>query len=256
MWRSRKLRFAALFLLVSVLACVGTGLVLHEPRPSTGETGAAADALARELESAVDRDAFEATRAFEWRFGGRHDLIWDRDRGLASVTFSDKRALFRVGDQQGLVFTGDEWVRDPENVAKAYSIFINDSYWLNPAIKSFDEGVTRSVVEVEGGRGLLIEYASGGVTPGDAYLWILDGNGLPREWQMWVSIIPIGGVRASWDDFIETTTGAKISTRHEIGPMTLRLENVRGEASLRELIGPAGDPFEPLVRAEIAEPLQ
>ena len=68
-----------------------------------------------------------------------------------------------------------------------------------------------------------MRYASGGVTPGDAYLWELDEEGLPHSYRMWVSIIPIGGVEATWEDWITLPSGALIATRHEIGPKTLLL---------------------------------
>jgi hypothetical protein len=49
-----------------------------------------------------------------------------------------------------------------------------------------DEGTTRSLVKNEDKtNGLLVSYASGGVTPGDAYLWKLDANGLPQSYKMW-----------------------------------------------------------------------
>ena len=58
---------------------------------------------------------------------------------------------------------------------KAYSFFCNDSFWMIAPFKAFDEGVTRTIVmSKEGNQNLLVSYASGGVTPGDSYLWILD----------------------------------------------------------------------------------
>jgi hypothetical protein len=58
---------------------------------------------------------------------------------------------------------------------------------------------------------------------------------------MWVSIIPIGGLEASWEGWIQLSTGAWVSTVHEVGPMTLTLTDVKGAASVMELLGE--DPF-------------
>ena len=55
-----------------------------------------------------------------------------------------------------------------------------------------------------------------GVTPGDRYLWVLDEQGLPTAWQMWVRILKIDGLEATWEDWVTLPAGAKISTRHRI----------------------------------------
>jgi hypothetical protein len=98
----------------------------------------------------------------------------------------------------------------------------------------------------DGTRGLLVSYASGGVTPGDAYLWIVGDDGLPRAWKMWVTVIPIGGVQASWERWITLSTGARVATRHAMGPITLELTDVEGASTLGEL-EPGDDPFAALV---------
>ena len=85
--------------------------------------------------------------------------------------------------------------------------------------------MTRSIVQHDGREGLLIEFASGGVTPGDAYL-IFDDDGRPSRWLMWVSIIPVGGVPAEWQGWQELEGGAWVSTAHSLGPLSLTLSNV------------------------------
>jgi hypothetical protein len=104
------------------------------------------------------------------------------------------------------------------------------------------------VVETEeGSEALLVKYGSGGVTPGDAYLWHFDDKGRPVSWDMWVSIIPIGGASASWDKWEELATGAVVSTSHDLGPLTTEITDLGAAATLSELVdGP--DPF-----AELAE---
>ena len=69
-------------------------------------------------------------------------------------------------------------------------------------MKAFDPGTSRALLKLPNGNdGLLVHYNSGGVTPGDTYLWHLDENGLPVAWQMWVGIIPVGGMQFSWEDW-------------------------------------------------------
>ena len=56
---------------------------------------------------------------------------------------------------------------DPERAAKAWSAFINDSYWLLAASKVLDPGVNRSIDEE--GR-LVLTFDGVGLTPGDRYM--------------------------------------------------------------------------------------
>ncbi|MEL6864257.1 MAG: hypothetical protein AAFP19_07560, partial [Bacteroidota bacterium] len=97
-------------------------------------------------------------------------------------------------------------------------------------------------------EGLLVSYSSGGVTPGDSYLWILDESGQPVAWKMWVSIIPIGGLEFSWEDWMELPTGAKIATMHKSSLLDLDMSNIKAGHSLLDL-GFKQDPFGPIVTA-------
>ena len=74
----------------------------------------------------------------------------------------------------------------------------------------------------------MVSYDSGGVTPGDSYLWILDDTGLPTAYKMWVKIIPIGGINASWDNWMITESGAYLPTSHKLGPLELSMGTVKG----------------------------
>ncbi len=245
----RFAKWAGASLLVLVLL-VGAGLALaHEPRPD-GREGPAAQALAARVEAAVDVDAWARTGAVRWTFAGRNEHLWDRERDLSRVAFGDVVVLQRLDRSAALVTRGGAVVQGGEAselADQAYAAFINDSFWLNPLAKLRDDGVTLSVVDLEGGaEGLLVSYASGGLTPGDAYLWRVGDDGLPSAWQMWVSILPIGGVEVGWGGWVELSTGARVSTRHEtaIG-VTLELTDVEGAATIYDLIGER-DPFDPL----------
>jgi hypothetical protein len=81
-------------------------------------------------------------------------------------------------------------------------------------MKVFDPGTRRGIVILEdGSEGLLVSYTSGGVTPGDHYLWILEASGLPKAWRMWVNIIPIGGLEFGWTDWT-APEGPRIARNH------------------------------------------
>jgi hypothetical protein len=204
------------------------------------------------MEQAVHKEAWERTGAVKWSFFDEHDYVWDRDRGLVEARWGETRVLFRTGDR-----TGRAWGKDGEltgaeaesAIEQAYKFWINDSFWLNPVVKLFDPGVNREiVVDEEGETGLLVTYTSGGVTPGDAYLWYPGPEGLPERWRMWVSIIPIGGVTMTWEGWTELATGALISTEHEGGGKVMKfIQDVEGAESLDDLDVTKGI-FSPLLR--------
>jgi hypothetical protein len=68
-----------------------------------------------------------------------------------------------------------------------------------------------------------VTYTSGGVTPGDSYLWILDENDRPIAWKFWVQKIPIGGLESSWGDW-QQYKGVWLGASHEVGPLEIKLE--------------------------------
>lgn len=251
MSKLRRRLFLTVFalVLVGVVALAALYLGLRHPRPS-GTPGPAADELARAVERSVDVEAFARTGAVRWTMRKRRAHLWDRRRNLARVRWGRNEVLLDVQRQAGRAFAGGQELSDEprkELVAKAYKAFLNDSFWLNPLAKLFDEGVTRSLVQHEGADALLVHYGSGGVTPGDSYLWILDGHKRPRAWRLWVKILPIPGVEMTWDNWTQLVTGAWISTSHRLaGREVVMLTDVAGAPTLAEL-EPGADPFAPLV---------
>ena len=91
----------------------------------------------------------------------------------------------------------------------------------------------------------MVEYTSGGVTPGDAYVYILGEDGLPTSYLMWVQIIPVGGVEFSMEEWTTLYSGAKLPLAYPGAAFTLKLEDVKAAASLSDL-GQKADLFQPL----------
>lgn len=241
----RVFKVLGILVVVVVVGLVVTGLVMHESRPDEGETGEAADAMARRMVDAVDGEAWQRTRAVRWTFRGSHRHVWDRDADFAWVSWDDVDARIRLSDRSGIVRIGGREAVEGEAIPlreKAYAFWVNDSFWLNPVPKVFDEGVTRSIVELaDGRRGLMAAYGGGGLTPGDAYVWILGPDDRPVAWKMWVSIIPIGGLEASWDGWQQLDGGAWVSSHHDIAFLSLELSDIEGASSLDALLDE--DPF-------------
>jgi len=93
----------------------------------------------------------------------------------------------------------------------------------------------------------MVSYSSGGVTPGDAYVWLLDESYRPTSWKMWVSIIPIGGLEVPWSTWLTTETGAEICNLHE-SVMNLELTDIHTTFDLKDLTGDS-DPFDELFQS-------
>lgn len=236
--RTLKWAGAALTALVALAAAgsLGVYLLVHEPRP-IGEPGPEAEARATRMLAAVRGEAWDATGAVQWTFFG-HEHLWDRERNLARVRWEGKEVWIDLHTREGVALRNGvrlEGQARRDALDGAYAWWINDSFWLNPVVKAFDEGTTRSSI---GEDGLLVAYSSGGLTPGDAYLWHLDAQGRPTSWQLWVSVIPIGGLEVPWDGWTELSTGALVATDHGV----FQLTDVAGAATLQQLI-PGPDPF-------------
>lgn len=219
-------------------------LALRHPMPPT-TSGPDADALAQALGRAVDADAWARTGAIRWTVQGRTHL-WDRQRGLDRIDWSGHRVLLDAKTQQGRAFTDGVEVTDADArdklLKKAYFLFCNDTFWLNPVVKAFDPGTSRARGTVDGKPALLVSYASGGVTPGDKYLWIVGADGRPDRWRIWVHILPIPGLQFTWEGWTRLPTGAWIATEHRAaGLMAVRLHDIAAAATLREL--EPNDPF-------------
>ncbi|HKK79227.1 MAG TPA: hypothetical protein VJ933_06340 [Phaeodactylibacter sp.] len=211
---------------------------INEDRP-TGEQGPAAEAMAEKMLEAINYEAWQNTRFLRWTFPGGHHYTWDKTKGLVQVRWGDTEVLLRTDDVTGKAWRKRELLKGEaaeEAIETAWGYFCNDSFWLNAPAKVFDAGTQRSLVELEdGGKGLLVEYKSGGVTPGDAYLWRLDENGLPKSFEMWVSIIPVGGLEASWEGWTTLATGARLSTAHDLGLFTTEISNLKGGNTLESV---------------------
>jgi hypothetical protein len=245
----RAFKILAAILILGVVALVAAGYSANDPRPE-GQPGPEADALARSMEAAVHKGAWDKTGAVRWSFFDQHHYVWDRDRDLVELQWGGSRALFRTGDRTGRVWSrgAEQLGADAEEALRAaYAYWINDSFWLNPVVKFFEPGVERSLVKLDDGRNaLLVSYTSGGVTPGDAYLWIPGPDGMPASWRMWVQIIPIGGIETTWEGWVELATGAKVSTQHEGWSRLMTfITNVEGAETLDGLDIEPGL-FEPL----------
>ncbi len=229
-----------LLYIVAVIAflLLGAYFFLNEKLP-VGENPAKADALATKMQTALNKAAWDSTNIVLWDFSGRHKYVWDKKNEMVQVTWGENKVLLNLKEwNKGKAFKNDKEITDAQlDVLRgqAWSFFCNDSFWLIAPFKVFDEGVTRKVVKTGDSEALLVSYASGGVTPGDSYLWFLDESGVPQKYKMWVKIIPIGGVEATWEKWTKTKTGVSVATQHKLGPLTIIINDLKTGYSLADI---------------------
>lgn len=206
-------------------------LKYHDDLP-IGIEGQEADNLAIKMLEALDYEAYQKTKYIEWTHRNRTRYHWDKVNNICTVTWKDfKVDLHLKFPERSKAYIHSFNVineqRD-ELVQKAINYFNNDSFWLAAPYKVFDEGVVRKLVKYEGKDALLVTYTSGGSTPGDSYLWILDNNYKPIKWKMWTSLLPIDGLEASWSDWTTTQSGAQLPTFHKVLMLGIEMDHIKG----------------------------
>lgn len=205
----------------------------NQPMPS-GKTGVEADLLAQKMLNSLDYKAYENTDFIAFSFKNSHHYKWRKADNKCEVSWKNFKVNLNLNNpQESEVFVANNFYegQDKEKlINKATSYFNNDTFWLIAPYKVFDEGTERRLVTTSAGKeALLITYTSGGSTPGDSYLWHLNEQGQPESFQMWVSILPIGGLEASWSDWTTCETRAQLPTFHKMLILGIELDNITCE---------------------------
>ncbi len=207
------LRFFGFLLLVLLAIVMSIYVIIDKPLPN-GTLGQDAEKLTDEMLTALNKPGFDSLVYIEFTFRNSNHYRWDRFNNSVVVKWAEEEVYLDLNRSM-----------DTYNLleVKAYQKFINDSFWLIAPFKVRDDGVIRSTVEVENGRGLLVTYSSGGLTPGDSYLWIIGEDGLPVAWKLWTSNIPVGGLELSWAGWVKLNE-VWFSTVHDGKMTTVPLE--------------------------------
>ncbi len=204
---------------------------LHEKLPE-GTSGAEADQLALNIQEAVQHEAYINTDYLQWTFRNKNHYLWNRKMHTVNVTLDDitVHLNLKTPSKSSISESSTDLsnAKKQKLIDKALASFNNDSFWVVAPHKLFDPGVKRKLVTLEdNSKALLVTYSSGGKTPGDSYLWKVDENYLPTSYQMWVSIIPIGGIEATWEGWTETESGAYLSQQHKLLGFGISISNLR-----------------------------
>ncbi|MFY0631598.1 MAG: hypothetical protein JXR05_14580 [Flavobacteriaceae bacterium] len=205
-------------LLLILIVIVGIYYFANNESLPEGTKGKEADELALKMVTAINKEAFDTTEILEWNFRGKHQYKWKKQEGLVEVSWDKNKVTLNLND------SSKSEGNTPELIQKALDFFNNDSFWLVAPYKVFDEGVERSIVKHEGEDALMVKYTTGGTTPGDSYLWILDSTYTPTSYKMWTEVIPIGGVSATWDAMLTSDSGIKLPTSHKLSILGMELD--------------------------------
>lgn len=215
--------------IISILLLLVVGIFIFgysnsEPLPK-GQKGDQAELLANKVLNALHKETYDATNILEWTFKGLHTYKWYKQEDKVEVSWdANKVILYTKTPEKSIVYVDGKETDNTAIVTKAIDYFNNDSFWLVAPYKILDPGTERSIVKHEGKDALLITYTSGGSTPGDSYLWILDANYIPISYKMWVGIIPIGGLEVTWDKWITTEAGCKLPTTHILSLVGMEID--------------------------------
>ncbi len=207
-------------------------LKYNEDLPS-GTQGSQADQLATQMLETLNEVAYLNTDYLEWTFKGDHHYKWYKSDKTCEIYWDKLTVILDLENRNNSkVFVAKReynGIEKQKYINKAEGFFNNDSFWLVAPYKVFDSGVERRVVKTEGTKdALLVTYTSGGSTPGDSYLWHFDDSGKPKSFQMWVGILPIGGLEATWENWITTESGAQLPTAHKLMFLGLEMGDVKG----------------------------
>ena len=213
------------------LVVISLGLVLviqwlSKPLPES-ITGPEADGLARDVQEALNITSYKALNEIQFSFRDHH-YLWNKAEERVLVSWEDYQVDLILSEiENSKVIQGGKDSNRSDLIEKAKAYFYNDSYWLVAPFKFFDPGVIRSLVATDNGsKALLITHTSGGVTPGDSYLWYFDENLIPTHFELWVSIIPIKGVSATWSSWV-SKQDVLFSTFHKLGPLEITIGDLK-----------------------------
>jgi len=240
--------FKWLIIILVFIAIVLFGVVkfLSEDRPKEIE-GENADALAHSMFEALNKPAWDSLKYLKWEFMRGHKFLWDKQGNNAVITWENNKVIMSLDKVDGIAFKNEiklDGVEKNEFIQKAWSFWCNDSFWMFAPFKVFDRGTKRTVVKTEKGqKGLMVTYESGGVTPGDGYLWLLDENNIPSGYKMWTSIIPVKGMYMSWENWKTLKGGTKLAVSHKSQVLSFDMLGVE-EGEVPSDLGFPNDVFE------------
>ncbi|WP_439881085.1 hypothetical protein ACSX1A_18315 [Pontibacter sp. MBLB2868] len=179
--------------------CLLLGLLLFPLAPvlSQKTTPASTDKKAAEVAHKVMKNmggekAWNDTRYLAWTFNDQYQ-IWDKHQNRFRWEQDSLVAIIDTQTKNGKVYVDGKELLNPEEkqklLDKAYSLWINNSYWLVMPYKLQDPGVNLKYLgqetTMDGTKADVLEmtFEGVGLTPQNKYkLWIDKDKGLITQW--------------------------------------------------------------------------
>jgi hypothetical protein len=210
--KTLKIVLKGFLIVISILVLLFLVLkVTYNDEIPEGVSGAPADELAHDILEALNYENYKDAKEIHWTFRGVNRYEWNKKKQVVKVFWDDKQVdLWTTSPEESTVLkSGERLEGNAKRKAIDYAVknFNNDSFWVVAPFKLFDPGTERFLVKEDGQEKLLVQYTSGGSTPGDAYLWEVDEDHRPTAFRMWVSILPFDGLEAEWNNWKMTEAG-------------------------------------------------
>ncbi|MFM2394236.1 MAG: hypothetical protein RLZZ546_2218 [Bacteroidota bacterium] len=234
----KLLKRALIFLGAFIFICLLAIFIISDQSPKVIPT-ISADELTNKMLDALNKKAFDTLKYVQWTSISNNHFKWHKPSNRAKISWDNVEVYMDLNEVKGDVYINQVKLNDVEAkkyIDKAWSAWCNDSFWMFAHYKAYDKGTTRTIVPVDPGKyGLLVSYDSGGVTPGDKYLWVLNEKYIPEGYKMWVKIIPVGGVYASWENWTKLPNGTMIATDHEMKVMKFQYKEIKSGEQAKDI---------------------
>lgn len=222
------------FILVIFIAAGGIliYLVLDEPLPEASENREAG-LIALDMLEAVHFNDWQRTAVVSWTSSGKNNYIWDKTNDVVFVKWDNYEVVLNTNRIIGKATTDGlelKGIKADRLIKEAWKKWKNDSFWLNAPAAVMDDGVKlQTVMAEDSSKQLLVTYNNG-----NSYLWQLEANGLPENFKIWDSEKAIGGIKATWENWTELSSGAMIATKHKTGFKTIEISNLKDGGEISE----------------------
>lgn len=143
------------------------------------------------MEAMGGREAWDDTRCIAWNFFGRRRHVWDKATGDYLLVDGPKVVRMNLDTMKGRVWIDGQpsTTAVADELARAKSIWINDSYWLVMPYKLKDAGVAlgyKGEDRLADGRAadvIVLTFEQVGDTPQNKYeVWVSRDRKLVERW--------------------------------------------------------------------------